>query len=128
MGTQIISALTGERPDWPDEPERIQFLQRFSWQRRLLFLFIRSKGTAVEATRNAIAGRILTLGVVPSLARSSAILPEGRSFGVATTVKLQVFAPKLPPDGMLPDDPALRKAEWFEIPSRSESERRWYSR
>ncbi len=77
---------------------------------------------AVDATRNALGGRTLTLGVVPSLADSTAVLPEGRAFGVTPTVKLQVFAPQVDASGLLPDNPADRVAKWIEIPSRSETD------
>ena len=80
---------------------------------------------AVDATRNAIAGRILTLGVVPSLAESSAVLPEGRAFGVAATVKLQVFAPKVPADGMLPDAPTNPASFRLVFHRRPEAGRFW---
>ena len=56
-----------------------------------------------DAAREAIAGRTLTVGVVPSLPNSTAVLPAGRAAGSPAPITLQFDAPSLPATGGLVD-------------------------
>jgi hypothetical protein len=56
-----------------------------------------------DKAREAIAGNILTIGVVPSLPDSSLTLPAGRAAGAPTPVTLQFDIPSVPASGGLGD-------------------------
>ena len=56
-----------------------------------------------DQAREAIAGKTLTIGVVPNLSNSSLTLPAGRSAGAPTPVTLQFDIPALPASGGLAD-------------------------
>jgi hypothetical protein len=56
-----------------------------------------------DAAREAIAGKTLSVGVVPSLPDSTAVLPSGRASGSPSPVTLQFDIPNLPPSGGLED-------------------------
>jgi len=57
----------------------------------------------VDAAREAIAGKTLTIGVVPSLSDNTAILPAGRAAGTPSPVTLEFDIPNLPATGGLLD-------------------------
>jgi len=59
--------------------------------------------TMADVAREALANRTLSLGVVPYLPQSGAVLPAGRAAGAVSNVKLQVQLPSLPPSGGLLD-------------------------
>jgi len=79
-------------------------------------------GVTPDLMRNRIATRTLTLGVVPSLADSSASLPSGRTFGAQATVTLRVEAPKVPDSGGLPDDVAQRTPEYRPLDAKTDDD------
>jgi hypothetical protein len=56
-----------------------------------------------DAVRDAIAGKTLSVGVVPSLTNETRVLPAGRSAGAPAPVTLEFDIPKLPPSGGLED-------------------------
>jgi len=78
---------------------------------------------AVDSTREAIANRILTIGVVPALSEGSAELPAGRPFATQASGTMRVLRPFVAaPDGRLSDVLSERKAEWIDLSVRSESD------
>lgn len=56
-----------------------------------------------DKVREVIAGQTLSVGIVPSLADGTAVLPAGRAAGAATPVTLQFDIPNLPATGGLLD-------------------------
>jgi len=56
-----------------------------------------------DAARAAIAGQTLSVGVTPSLANNTAILPAGRAAGSPAPITLQFDIPNLPASGGLLD-------------------------
>jgi len=56
-----------------------------------------------DAAREAIAGKILTVGVVPFLENNTAILPSGRAASAPSPVTLEFYIPNLPATGGLLD-------------------------
>jgi hypothetical protein len=73
----------------------------------------------LDDVRRKLAGRVLSLGVVP------APTDEGRRLGPRGTTTgddaspLRVLAPSLPPGGLLPDDPAARGADYRPLDTRA---------
>jgi hypothetical protein len=57
----------------------------------------------VDAAREAIAGKTLTVGVVPFLENNTAILPSGRAVSAPSPVTLEFDIPNLPATGGLKD-------------------------
>ena len=57
----------------------------------------------LDVAREAIAGRTLSLGVVPYLPQTGMSLPAGRLAGAVSNVKLELAIPSLPPSGGLLD-------------------------
>jgi hypothetical protein len=72
----------------------------------------------VDDVRQAIEKRILSIGIVPSLAATSATLGAGRRFGGGSSVTLRVEVPDVPAGG-LPSDPAQRVARYTPVPVRA---------
>jgi hypothetical protein len=66
----------------------------------------------LDRAREALAGKTLSLGVVPALADPTARLAPGAPSDPAASAQLEVFLPKLPPDGLLPDEPSLRVPDY----------------
>jgi hypothetical protein len=62
----------------------------------------------LRAARAALAGRVLSLGVVPELtsAQAAVLAPAGGNQG---SRQLEFKLPLVPPGGLLPDDPSLRR-------------------
>ncbi|HEY2031764.1 MAG TPA: putative baseplate assembly protein [Myxococcales bacterium] len=58
----------------------------------------------LDAVRQQIAGRTLSLGVVPSLQASDVDLLPQKTAGTDAKGTLRVFLPKLPPGGLLSED------------------------
>ncbi len=58
----------------------------------------------VDAAREAIGGKTMSVGIVPFLADGTRVLPSGRSVGAPTSVTLQFDIPNLPASGGLPDN------------------------
>jgi hypothetical protein len=56
-----------------------------------------------DSAREAIAGKILSVGVVPNLPDSTRVLPAGRAAGAPSPVTLQFDIPNVPESGGLPD-------------------------
>jgi len=56
-----------------------------------------------DAAREAIAGKVLTVGVVPFLENNTAILPSGRAASAPSPVTLEFYIPNLPATGGLLD-------------------------
>ncbi len=59
--------------------------------------------SAADAAREAIAGKTMSVGVVPSLTDRSKILPSGRTAGAQARITLQFDIPNLPASGGLLD-------------------------
>ncbi len=79
-------------------------------------------GLTPDKLRTVIANRTLTLGVVPSLAESTATLPSGRAFASTGSVTLRVDAPNVPQSGGLPDDIAQRVADYRPLAARPDGD------
>ena len=79
-------------------------------------------GITPELVRNKIAARTLTIGVVPSLSESSAVLPAGRPFGSQAVVSLRVECPLVPPSGGLPDEPQNRRPQYQPLSTRTDED------
>jgi hypothetical protein len=63
----------------------------------------------LDDVRRKLAGRTLSLGVVPAVTDDGRSLPPGGAgsgAGGGAAAALRVFLPQLPPDGLLPDDAA----------------------
>ncbi|HEY2900424.1 MAG TPA: baseplate J/gp47 family protein [Polyangia bacterium] len=72
----------------------------------------------LDDVRRQLAGRTLSLGVVPSLPdEGRQLLPTGTASNGATG-NLRVFIPKLPPGGLLPDDVGARVPAYEALPLR----------
>ena len=82
-----------------------------------LALIVRDKEKLAtpDEVRKQLAHRTLSIGVVPSLAESSATLPAGRPFGSAASVTFVVDAPEVEANGGLPEtgnrEPKYRAVE-----------------
>ncbi|RKH46957.1 baseplate J/gp47 family protein [Corallococcus sicarius] len=77
---------------------------------------------ALKRAREAIQGKVLTLGIVPAETAHGRRLPPGGQATPTGAAVLQFQLPRLPPGGVLPEDPALRNASWrtlatAEVPS-----------
>jgi hypothetical protein len=72
-----------------------------------LALFVRESDKPpkswMDAAREAIAGKTLTVGVVPFLENNTAILPSGRAVGAPSPVTLEFDIPNIPASGGLKD-------------------------
>jgi hypothetical protein len=63
--------------------------------------------------RSALAGKTLTLGLVPSVpATDGRRLPPGGPVATGSAARLQVQMPTLPKDGLLPEQKSLRNAQY----------------
>ncbi|RJS18805.1 hypothetical protein DRW03_24405 [Corallococcus sp. H22C18031201] len=67
---------------------------------------------AATHAREALRGRVLTLGIVPAETSNGRSLPPGERATPTGSAVLQFQVPRLPPGGVLPEDPALRNAAW----------------
>jgi len=73
----------------------------------------------LDDVRRKLAGRVLSLGVVPALTDDGRQLgPRGVASG-DNAGAVRVFAPLLPPGGLLPDAPALRQAAYHALDTRA---------
>jgi baseplate J-like protein len=86
-----------------DPLELSQTVDGYLW----LALFVREgdkpPDLMADAAREAIAGKILTVGVVPFLEDNTAILPSGRAVSAPSPVTLEFDIPNLPASGGLLD-------------------------
>jgi len=89
-----------------------------------LALLVRASDTGLtpDLLRTQIENRTLSLGVVPSLATTSATLPAGRPFASRSTLTFTAEVPKPGDNGGLPDDPARRRAEYRAIETRTSTD------
>jgi hypothetical protein len=80
-----------------------QTVDGFLW----LALFVRESdkppASWMDAAREAIAGKTLTVGVIPFLENNTAILPSGRAVSAPSPVTLEFDIPNLPASGGLLD-------------------------
>lgn len=78
-------------------------------------------GDAIERAREALAGKTISLGIVPapSPTAGAVLQPGGAGAANAATPTLQVWMPQLPPGGLLPDDAASRVAAYVPLHSAS---------
>ena len=84
---------------------------------------------ALDDVRRQLAGRTLSLGVVPSLPESGRSLAPTAAGATASGIAgagdaagLRVFAPRLPPGGLLPSDLASRKPAYDALNVRAVSD------
>jgi hypothetical protein len=86
-----------------DPVQLSQTVDGFLW----LALFVRESdkppASWIDAAREAIAGKTLTVGVVPFLENNTAILPSGRAVSAPSPVTLEFDIPSLPASGGLVD-------------------------
>ena len=86
-----------------DPVQLSQTVDGFLW----LALFVRESdkppASWMDAAREAIAGKTLTVGVVPFLENNTAILPSGRAVSAPSPVTLEFDIPNLPASGGLLD-------------------------
>jgi baseplate J-like protein len=86
-----------------DPVELSQTVDGFLW----LALFVRESdkppASWMDAAREAIAGKTLTVGVVPFLENNTAVLPAGRAVSAPSPVTLEFDIPNLPATGGLKD-------------------------
>lgn len=86
-----------------DPVQLSQTVDGFLW----LALFVRESdkppASWMDAAREAIAGKTLTVGVVPFLENNTAILPSGRAVTAPSPVTLEFDIPNLPASGGLVD-------------------------
>ena len=64
------------------------------------------------AAREALAGKTVSVGIVPAPTGGGADVPPGDAAPPEALAELRFQLPSLPPDGMLPDDPAQRNAQY----------------
>src|SRR5436305_3359186 len=79
-------------------------------------------GVTPDVLRPVLANRTLSLGVVPSVADDTAVLPAGRAFGATAAVTLRVDVPNVPAGGGLPEATASRVPEYRSIAVSTESD------
>lgn len=72
-----------------------------------------------EAAREAIAGKTISLGVMPSLSDATQHLKPGGAPAVSGTTLLEYQIPKIGASGGLPTDPTQRVPQYRSIDSRS---------
>jgi hypothetical protein len=73
-------------------------------------------GDAIARERELLAGKTVSIGVVPSPPPSGKLLqPGGAGAASAAAPTLKVFVPQLPPDGILPDQQAQRVATYVPL-------------
>jgi hypothetical protein len=86
-----------------DPVDLSQTVDGFLW----LALFVRESdkppASWMDAAREAIAGKTLTVGVVPFLENNTAILPSGRAVSAPSPVTLEFDIPNIPATGGLRD-------------------------
>ncbi len=98
-----------------DPVQLSQTVDGFLW----LALLVREndKPADRDAAREAIANRTLSVGVVPNLPGSTAVLPSGRAAGAPSPVTLEFDIPKLPESrGLL--DSQNRVPQYRPLPTR----------
>jgi baseplate J-like protein len=83
-----------------------------------LALFVRQgdKPAQADAARDAIAGKTLTVGVVPFLENNTAVLPSGRAVSAPSSVTLEFDIPSIPASGGLVDS-QNREPQFRPLPS-----------
>ena len=73
----------------------------------------------LDDVRRKLAGRVLSLGVVPALSDDGRRLGPVGAAGGDDAGALRVFVPRLPPGGLLSDDPASRRADYHALDTRA---------
>jgi hypothetical protein len=73
----------------------------------------------IRQARLELAGRTLSLGVVPAPSDQGRRLAPRGAPGADAAAQLRVLLPKLPPGGKLPDQPAARQPSYQLLPNRS---------
>jgi hypothetical protein len=69
-----------------------------------------------EQARAQMAGRTLSVGIVPLLTADTREVGPGGATARGQSALLQFQLPSLPPGGLLPDNPALRVAQYRALP------------
>lgn len=72
----------------------------------------------VETTRDLIAQRRLTLGVMPELSAAEKVLAPGGAVA-AEASRLDVYVPSPPANGLLPDEPELRIPQYRQLDTKA---------
>jgi hypothetical protein len=76
-----------------------------------------------DAVREAIAGRTISLGIVPALAAATRVLtPLGQDANAASQTQLSYEIPNVAGGTKLPDDPSLRVAKYRPLDARAPSD------
>lgn len=75
----------------------------------------------VDASREAIANKFLTIGILPSLIDSPRVLRPGGPASDEGQIALRYFIPNPPGDGNLPENPQARVARYQELDARVEA-------
>ena len=87
-------------------------LDKALWVALLLRPADRKLPDALTRAREELKGKVLTVGLAPAGgAEGRDLVPNGQARPVGSAV-LQFQLPRLPVDGKLPEDPALRNASW----------------
>jgi hypothetical protein len=73
--------------------------------------------TTADQVRTQIAGRTLSIGIVPSLTGGTRSVIPGGTTAQSSSAILQFQVPSLPKGGALPDDPAQRVAQYRALPA-----------
>jgi hypothetical protein len=73
----------------------------------------------LKAARQAIGGKTVNLGIMPSLSDVTRQLKPGGNLAVSGTTLLQYQMPKIPASGGLPTDPAQRIPQYQTLEARS---------
>jgi hypothetical protein len=80
-----------------------QTIDGYLWMALLVRTADTPPALLADSVRDAIAGQTLSVGFVPSLADSTAVLPAGRPAATAAPITLVFDIPNLPADGGLQD-------------------------
>ncbi len=89
-----------------------QALDQALWVALLLRPADKKLSDPLKLAREALKGKILTLGLAPAGDdQGRQLVPNGQARPTGTAV-LQFQLPRLPPGGVLPQDPTLRNAAW----------------
>jgi Baseplate J-like protein len=73
-----------------------------------------------DSVREKIAGKTISLGVVPAVDQSTQHLAPGGNANPESDSLLQYLIPNVPADGLLPDDPAQRHPNYKPLPTNAQ--------
>ena len=73
-----------------------------------------------DSVRDKIAGKTISLGVVPAVEEATQHLAPGGNANPESDSLLQYLIPNVPADGLLPDDPAQRHPNYKPLPTNAQ--------